>query len=808
MLHTQMLNATRICVAGTFSILKNFIKGSLSIMALLLLLLQRMLLFSLINIYGAVHCTQSHNSVPIVDVVITLKTGVDIVRGCIESLIRHEPSRDVLKQRIILVNDGSPAETIVFKKSLCAKDPERFLCSATSKKDPAGTGYTVAINIGISLAQKMGLPLADSVVLLNSDTVVSDNWLNHLHDALFSEKNPSLGIVGPISNAATVQSAPRMYDTDEYKTNSWTTNLPLPAGTNFDSFAREVERFVTHHRLSVIPVEVLNGFCYMIKRTVFDKVGLFDQEHLPKGYGEEEDFSYRATKAGFTSAVVPSVYIFHHKTKSFTAAEKDTLKAAATKYIFSTYGPRKPDMGKEIREGEIMGKIRQFSGNLLQEQADKYSYLNRRWINGDFIHPANSGAKIVEREKSPSILFVTHSVALGGGVVSILQEALQMFEYGINVAISMPENCAGGKSMDFVRALLPHASQNTIDQLIRYHSGLMHYPNPVPEDWFKMASTYDILIATFCLTMPAVESVVAAHPHIMPAYYVQDYEPWFWSGPFGENPGIGDHVEKVRSTYTANNGKTLIMSKTRWTAEMVASNHNVTVHKVIPSLDHTMYFPNKTEITRRLQKTSSNGQFKVLAMVRPRTPRRNPEMTVEVVTRLAKEHPDRVQISLIGCPEDHLMMSLESLIRMKGQAAHRTRSYLLDAPNVRSLGLVYERSEMAQIMRGMDIFIDLSWWQAFGRAGIEAMACGVISIMPLTGAAPEICREDLEFCQYHDGMDPDGVVDKVVALIGNDSMRHDLIRKGMQRSRHFSIEAAAASMANQLYKGLIGHRAL
>lgn len=42
-----------------------------------------------------------------------------------------------------------------------------------------------------------------------------------------------------------------------------------------------------------------------------------------------------------------------------------------------------------------------------------------------------------------------------------------------------------------------------------------------------------------------------------------------------------------------------------------------------------------------------------------------------------------------------------------------------------------------QLNQYCEVFIDLSAWQAFGRAGIEAMASGVVPILPSLGGAPE-----------------------------------------------------------------------
>lgn len=91
------------------------------------------------------------------------------------------------------------------------------------------------------------------------------------------------------------------------------------------------------------------------------------------------------------------------------------------------------------------------------------------------------------------------------------------------------------------------------------------------------------------------------------------------------------------------------------------------------------------------------------------------------------------------------------------------KSSTLNLPNIDLMEVQTQRVAVATVLRRTDLFIDLSWWQAFGRSGLEAMACGTLSIMPLTGAASEICGEDDEAnCLYHDGNDQEGFYLKTI----------------------------------------------
>jgi GT2 family glycosyltransferase len=60
-------------------------------------------------------------------------------------------------------------------------------------------------------------------------------------------------------------------------------------------------------------VDVISGFCFLVRALIFRKLGGFDVEFSPAGY-EEIDFSYRIRQAGMKCMVVPQVEIkhFHH----------------------------------------------------------------------------------------------------------------------------------------------------------------------------------------------------------------------------------------------------------------------------------------------------------------------------------------------------------------------------------------------------------------------------------------------------------------------------------------------------------------
>lgn len=153
------------------------------------------------------------------------------------------------------------------------------------------------------------------VALVNSDTIVTPHWLDLLTAHLLVD--PSTGVLAPLSNAATWQSIPEMNDPD----GGWSTN-PLQEGWDADKMARAV---FLRSKMCLGEVPLLNGFLMLVKAQVFRKIGLMDEKAFPAGFGEENDFGLRARKAGYKLRVDDSVFIYHHKSKSYGSERRNSL---------------------------------------------------------------------------------------------------------------------------------------------------------------------------------------------------------------------------------------------------------------------------------------------------------------------------------------------------------------------------------------------------------------------------------------------------------------------------------------------------
>ncbi|MDX4026788.1 glycosyltransferase, partial [Aliarcobacter skirrowii] len=243
-------------------------------------------------------CFKFENSYHTCDVIICVHNSVKEVKECIDSVISN---MDEITN-IIIIDDGSDIETKNILEGYSKKNKFVKLF-----RNEIANGYTKAANRGMKEST------SDMCVLLNSDTIVTTNWIPKMKRKLFS--NTNFGIIGPLSNAASQQSIPM-----HIGTSTQTAINGLPKGYDIEDMNNFCENL---EFADCIPVTgLVHGFCYAIKKELFSKIGYFDENSFPFGYGEENDFSIRAYKAGYYGVIALDTFVFHHKSKSFKDDER------------------------------------------------------------------------------------------------------------------------------------------------------------------------------------------------------------------------------------------------------------------------------------------------------------------------------------------------------------------------------------------------------------------------------------------------------------------------------------------------------
>lgn len=78
-----------------------------------------------------------------------------------------------------------------------------------------------------------------------------------------------------------------------------------------------------------------------------DAIGCFDEESFPEGFHEEYDYCLRAAAAGFDLAVADHTYVYHEKSKSYTAWQREKLVKIGRRHYHKKHGRARARLANE-----------------------------------------------------------------------------------------------------------------------------------------------------------------------------------------------------------------------------------------------------------------------------------------------------------------------------------------------------------------------------------------------------------------------------------------------------------------------------
>jgi GT2 family glycosyltransferase/glycosyltransferase involved in cell wall biosynthesis len=496
------------------------------------------------------------------------------------------------------------------------------------------------------------------VVLLNSDTLVSPYWLDRL--IMCANSSAQIGMVGPLSNTASWQSVPKIWNDQ----GDWADN-PLPYNWSVQDYANEVAR----QSPRIYPrVGFLNGFCLLIKRQLIDDIGLFDEVTFARGYGEENDYCLFATEKKWQLVVADDCYVFHAQSKSYSHERRAELSTLAGEALAKKHGQERIDDNLALTMPHLA-----------------LAYLRQRSASIECLLSLRT--QFQQRFEGKRVLFLLPALSAGGGSNIILLEAAWLRSLGVDVWIANLE----GNRHSFEQ------SYSNLQVPVLYLRA--------PESLIDLASDFDAVVATLYLTVYWMAPLQKLENCPVLGYYVQDFEPDFFE------KGSAEYESALRS-YTAL-PKIKLFTKTNWNRDALQNNANVTATVVGHSFDIDRFHPSMSAPTE-------DGCVKILAMVRPSTPRRAPAATMRILRQLALHFGARVKITIFG---------VES-----------SDAELLTYPTdfiYKNLGEI-DSQGVAFALSNSDIFLDCSIFQAMGLTAMEAMASGVAVIGPINGGLKEI----------------------------------------------------------------------
>jgi GT2 family glycosyltransferase len=205
----------------------------------------------------------------------------------------------------------------------------RFPCARfVANKD--NTGFARACNQGLALSR------GQYVLFLNPDTLLAEDTL---HTSLaFMERHPDAGAIG----VRMIDGAGRFLKESKRSFPSPLTSLFKLFG--FSSLFPRSKVFSRYHLGHLDEhqdheVDVLAGAYMLVRRSVLDKVGSFDETFFM--YGEDVDLSYRIQAAGFKNYYVAGAEIIHFKGESTKRGSLNYVRlfySAMSKFEQKHYG--------------------------------------------------------------------------------------------------------------------------------------------------------------------------------------------------------------------------------------------------------------------------------------------------------------------------------------------------------------------------------------------------------------------------------------------------------------------------------------
>jgi GT2 family glycosyltransferase len=278
-----------------------------------------------------------------VTVIVPIFNAYEDTKRCLDSLLLYTDYR----HKILLMDDASTDERIAELTQKLSSEYSHITCL----RNYENLGFVKNCNIAFSESEQ-----TEDIVLLNSDTIVTPNWLEKLILAAYS--NTNVGTVTPLTNNGTICSVP-----------NWLEENEIPEGYDILSFSSLIEN-ISLRKYPMVPTAV--GFCMYIKRETLKKVGYFDEINFGKGYGEENDFCCRASNTGYYHIIDDSTFVYHAGSKSF-GEQKQLLIQNNLAKLSKLHPNYFPDVHKFIADKPIRNILDNISLNLYLDKIKKLS---------------------------------------------------------------------------------------------------------------------------------------------------------------------------------------------------------------------------------------------------------------------------------------------------------------------------------------------------------------------------------------------------------------------------------------------------
>ena len=179
------------------------------------------------------------------------------------------------------------------------------------------------INVGFGKANNQGLAIAKGkyILFINPDCIVSEDTLDKMISFFGGHSDCALAGCKILNSDGTLQLACR-----RSFPGPWTSFTKVTGLSNLFPKSRIFARYNLTYldENKTYEVDAVSGSFMMMRKTVYDNVGGFDEQFFM--YGEDLDLCYRIQKAGHKVFYVHSTQVIHYKGESTKRSNLDETK--------------------------------------------------------------------------------------------------------------------------------------------------------------------------------------------------------------------------------------------------------------------------------------------------------------------------------------------------------------------------------------------------------------------------------------------------------------------------------------------------
>lgn len=290
--------------------------------------------------------------------------STDLTRECLDSLVKIQIPNS--KFQIILIDNGSRKEEAEkLAGSVLPGTGKPRIKFIASKRN---LGFAGGNNLGIKCALENK---ADYVLILNNDTEVDKDFAQELIRVIKLDK--SIGAAAPkIYFAPGFEFHKKRYQKSELGKVIWGVG-GIMDWDNVLGRHRGVDEVDRGQYDRIEEIDYASGCCFLIKREVLEKVGLFNESYFL--YYEDVDLSERLKKAGYKTMYVPKAAIWHKNAGSGGGSGSDLQDYYITRnrLLFGLkYAPARSKLALIKESGRLLVKGRKW-----QKAGVKDFYLRR-----------------------------------------------------------------------------------------------------------------------------------------------------------------------------------------------------------------------------------------------------------------------------------------------------------------------------------------------------------------------------------------------------------------------------------------------